>query len=143
MELKDEKFDEKSCGIVVFREENEEKQYLILKYPGGHFDFPKGHVEKGEIEHETALRELLEETGISDLIFVEGFRVEVSYKYKKNGEDSNKQVVFFLGKTNIEKIKISFEHKAYYWLPYAAAFNKATFDNAKNLLKKAEEFFSK
>ena len=77
--------DEKSCGIVLFyendgsqenRNDRLERQYLILHYPGGHFDFPKGHVEKGEENDEqtTAARELLEENGISDLQFIPGFR---------------------------------------------------------------------
>lgn len=135
----DEKYDEKSCGIVTFREIGAEREYLILKYPGGHLDFPKGHVEEGESEHETATRELLEETGIDDVVYVEGFREEISYKYNRKGKISNKLVVFFLGKTEAKKCKMSFEHQDYYWYPYAAAYNKTTFDNAKNLLKKAEE----
>ena len=57
--------DEKSCGVVLFREDPR-REYLILHYPGGHLDFAKGHVEKGEerAEKRTALRELEEETGI-------------------------------------------------------------------------------
>lgn len=133
-------FDEKSCGIVLFREENSEKLYLILNYLGGHWDFPKGHVEAGENEHQTALRELDEETGIKDVQFIEGFREEVSYKYHRAKKLSNKQVVFFLGKTTTSAVKISHEHHEYKWLPYNAAFNKLTFNNAKDLLKKAKPF---
>jgi 8-oxo-dGTP pyrophosphatase MutT (NUDIX family) len=140
MEVDNEKFDEKSCGIVVFREKNNERLYLILHYPSGHFDLPKGHVEDGESEHETALRELEEETGISDVEIITDYRVPISYKYKKKGQPSNKQVVFFLGETATEAVKISHEHLDHFWLPYDAAFNKVTFDNAKNLIKKAERF---
>ena len=75
------KFDEKSCGVVLFREEKGEYLFLILHYPGGHWDLPKGHVEEGETEHETANRELLEETGIADLEFVDGYREEISYQH--------------------------------------------------------------
>lgn len=133
------KFDEKSCGVVVYRIKGKEKLYLVLRYPAGHFDFPKGHMEKGETEHETAVRELLEETGIPDIEFIEGYREEISYIYRKNGERSNKQVVFFLGKTLLKNVKLSHEHHDYFWLPYDAAFNKLTFNNAKNLLKKAKK----
>ncbi len=137
------KYDEKSCGIVVFREGGHgEREYLILKYPSGHFDFVKGHVEEDESEHETATRELLEETGISDIEYVDGFRVEISYIYKRKGKMSNKQVVFFLGKTEMKDVKISFEHLDFHWMPFDAAFNKATFDNAKNLLRKSEELLN-
>ena len=140
MGVNNEKFDEKSCGIVVFREKNNERLYLILHYPSGHFDLPKGHVEDGENEHQTAIRELEEETGISDIKIIDDYRVPISYKYRKKGQPSNKQVIFFLGETETEAVKISHEHQDNLWLPYDAAFNKVTFDNAKNLIKKAERF---
>ncbi len=140
----DSGFDEKSCGIVVYRENKEEREYLILHYPGGHFEFPKGHMEKGETEHETAMRELVEETTIKDLKFIDGFKEKISYTYKKSdGNLSNKQVIFFLGKTEAEGIKISHEHYDFFWLPYIEAYNKVTFENAKNLLKKAENFLNR
>lgn len=138
MDLKN--YDEKSCGIIVFHEDEEERKYLLLHYPSGHWDFPKGHIEEGETEKETAARELLEETGIADIEFVEGFRETIDYIYRQKGELSNKLVVYFLAKTNLQKVKMSHEHKDFTWLPYEAAFNRVTFDNAKNLLKKAKEF---
>lgn len=140
----EEKFDEKSCGIVLFRDEGGERQYLLLHYPGGHWDFPKGHVEDyDKDEHATAHRELLEETGIADIEFVDGFRERVSYEYYvKGGEKSNKQVIFFIAKTELKEVKISHEHHAHIWLPYNAAFNKITFDNARNLLTKVKEFLT-
>ncbi|MEW6722749.1 MAG: NUDIX domain-containing protein, partial [Candidatus Micrarchaeota archaeon] len=51
--------DEKSCGIILFRE-GEKRLYLLLHYEEGHWDFPKGHVEAGESEHEAASREAVE-----------------------------------------------------------------------------------
>lgn len=136
------KYDEKSCGVVLFREKDGINLYLLLNYPSGHWDLVKGHVEVNETEHQTAARELLEETGIADVHFVDGFREEISYKYRRNKKMSNKQVVFFLGKTTLEKVKLSHEHHDYKWLPYEAAYNKLTFDNAKNLVKKAKNFLS-
>ena len=134
------KFDEKSCGILLFRVKDGTILYLLLHYPSGHWDLPKGHVEKDESEHETAARELLEETGIGDISFIKSFREEISYEYKRTKKLSNKQVVFFLAKTRLYDIKLSHEHKGFKWLPYGPAFNKLTFDNAKNLLKKAKKF---
>ena len=132
--------DEKSCGIVLFHEENGVRQYLLLKYLGGHFDFPKGHVEEGETEHETAARELLEETGIEDLQFFDGFREEMFYTYRRQGRMSHKMVVYYVGKTTESTVKISHEHLEYVWLPYKAAYEKITFKNSKDLLDKAEKF---
>lgn len=137
------KYDEKSCGIVIYREKDGINLYLLLHYPGGHWDFPKGHMEHGEDEHQTASRELVEETGISDFQFVEGFREEVSYEYRRGKKMSNKQVIFFLAKTNLEEIKLSHEHHHFKWLPFGPAYNKLTFENAKNLLKKAKSFLEK
>jgi 8-oxo-dGTP pyrophosphatase MutT (NUDIX family) len=140
MELK---FDEHSCGVVVFRNENGVRKYLLLHYPSGHWDFPKGHVETGENRYQTALRELEEETGIVNFKFVENFEHAISYVYNKNGKPSHKQVIFFLGETTEEKVKISFEHKSFLWLPYEESLRKVTFDNAKKILKAAEIFLQK
>ena len=57
---------EKSCGAVVFLKTLEETKYLLLQYEAGHWDFVKGNVEPEESEKETVLRELQEETGITD-----------------------------------------------------------------------------
>lgn len=137
--------DEKSCGIVLFREEEKPKahrEYLILHYPGGHFDLPKGHVEKGEerAEKKTALRELEEETGIKTVEFLPNFRSEIFYTYFKKGKLSYKQVVFFLAKTEEKEVRLSFEHKNFMWLDFKKALKTLTYDNAKNLLKEAEEY---
>jgi len=135
-----QKFDEKSCGLVIFRKEKNENLFLILKYPGGHFDLPKGHVEdEDSSERATALRELEEETGIKKVRFVEGFKEEISYTYNKKNKSSNKHVIFFLGETDEKDVKISHEHLQYYWLPYEEALKKLTFENAKGLLKRAKD----
>jgi len=60
---------EKSCGAVVYREQDKKRFYLILRHKrkgtkGGHWDLPKGHVEENESEHQTALREVKEETNL-------------------------------------------------------------------------------
>ena len=49
-----------SCGIIVFDGE----KVLLVKHKGGHTSFPKGHVEEGETEEQTAKREVKEELGI-------------------------------------------------------------------------------
>ncbi len=134
------KYDEKSCGLVLFREQDGERLFLLLHYPGGHWDFPKGHVEEGEREHETASRELLEETGIADITFVDGFREKIDYKHGKKENPLHKLVVFFLAKTDLKDVRLSHEHHDFVWLPYEESQKKLTYNNAKNLLEKAKNF---
>ncbi|MEF8873345.1 MAG: NUDIX domain-containing protein [Candidatus Thermoplasmatota archaeon] len=132
--------DEISAGIVVFRDESPRK-YLLLHYPAGHWDFPKGHIEEGEKELETALRELEEETGIekSELELKEDFKEEIEYFYKKRDELSHKKVIFHLGETEKEEVELSVEHQGFTWLPFEEAKEKVTFRNARNLLEKARD----
>ena len=52
---------EKACGAVI---KNEEGKILLIFQQNGFWGFPKGHVEEGETEPETAVREVFEETGL-------------------------------------------------------------------------------
>ena len=131
---------EKSSGAIIFRKQGNNIFYLLLRYELGHWDFPKGHIEKGETLEETAIRETKEETGISDLKFIKGFKEWFKYFFKYKGKNIMKIVTFFLAETKTEKIKLSFEHIGYKWLSYEKALDQLTFDNAKDILKKANEF---
>ena len=90
---------EHSAGTIIYRKGN----YLLLHYEAGHWDFPKGHIEKGEYAWETAKREAFEETGIKDLFLVKGFKHMIEYFFKDKGEIIHKNVVLFLVETNTEK----------------------------------------
>jgi 8-oxo-dGTP pyrophosphatase MutT (NUDIX family) len=133
---------EKSCGAAVFREEGGRRLYLVLHYGEGHWDLPKGHVETGEQEEETARREIFEETGISELEFLQGFRHTISYSFVRMGEKIPKEVVFFLAKTDQRQVTLSDEHVGYLWLPFRLACAKMSFKNAKEVLEKSEAFLS-
>jgi len=132
--------EQKSTGIVLFRNDSGKNEFLLLNYPQGHWDFIKGKVEEGETPHETASRETKEETGISDIEFIDGFEESVEYNFKFKNEDIHKIVVFFLAKTNEKKITLSHEHNDFVWLEYDDALKKTTFRNAKNVLSKTNEF---
>jgi len=132
--------EEKSAGIVLFRNTSNKNEFLLLNYPQGHWDFIKGKVEQGETLYETASRETKEETGISDIEFIDGFEESVEYNFKFKNEDIHKIVVFFLAKTNEKKITLSHEHNDFVWLEYDDAIKKTTFRNAKNVLSKTNEF---
>ncbi len=127
----------RSAGVILFRN-GKKREYLLLHYAEGHWDFPKGIIEKKESSEAAALRELREETGISDANLLPGFKQTIRYTYAWKGEKVLKFVVFYLGKTRRKRVKLSWEHKGFVWLPYKEAVGKATFKNAKKLLKKAE-----
>ena len=133
---------EKSAGIVLFRNDSDKNEFLLLNYPQGHWDFVKGKIEQNETSHETALRETKEETGITNIEFVDGFEESVEYNFRFKKEDIHKKVIFFLAKTNEKNIKLSHEHNDYLWLEYNDALKKTTFENAKNVLTKANKFLS-
>lgn len=135
---------EKSYGAIVFRKHKDSSvKYLLLHYEAGHWDFPKGNQEKNEKEEMTASREIKEETGIEDIEFVDNFRETINYYYKKGEETVFKEVVFFLAQSATEKVTISKEHIGYAWLSYEHAFKKLTFNNSKELLRKANQFLYK
>ena len=135
--------EEKSAGIVLFRNISNKNEFLLLNYPQGHWDFIKGKVEQNETLHETAIRETKEETGISNIKFIDDFEESVEYDFRFKNEDIHKKVIFFLAKTSEKKISLSHEHNDYLWLGYNDALKKTTFKNAKNVLSKANEFLSK
>jgi len=135
--------EETSSGVVLFRKENEKILFLLLHYPSGHWDFVKGKMEKGELEKETAIRETEEETGITDVKFLDNFEEWIQYNFQFEGELVNKKVVFFLGETKTKEVKISHEHLNYTWMDYATAMEKTTFVNAKTVLSKSYDLLSK
>lgn len=133
---------EKSCGAVLWRINNGKREYLlILNKKGnayGHWGFPKGHVEEGETEEETARREILEETGIRLSSFLNGFRVVSSYHPAPNIE---KDVVYFLAEITDTDITLQQSEVAdYMWLDYESARAKLSFDTS--IIDKAESFLS-
>ena len=131
---------QKSAGIVLFQNFHGINRFLLLNYPQGHWDFVKGKMERDETPHETARREAGEETGITDIEFIDGFEESVEYEFRFNNDLIQKKVIFFLAKTNISKISLSHEHKDFVWLEYEDAMEKITFQNAKKILAKANNF---
>ncbi len=129
---------EYSIGAVVFNA----NQFLLLKYGLGHWGLVKGHKEKGETDKETILRELREETGISQAKILKGFRESFSYHYKFKGNSFFKTVICYLIKSKVKEIKISYEHDDYKWLSYDEAIKKATHEGPKTMMRQAKKFLS-
>ena len=129
---------EKSCGAVVFTKIDNKIKYLIIKSIEGIYGFPKGHMELDEVEEETALREILEETGIK-VKLINGFRYKLNYEIK----DKNiyKEVIYFLGKySNQEIIYQKEELSDAELMNFSTAFSVLQYDDSKAVLKAANDY---
>ena len=127
---------EKSCGAIVFRKYHGNTELLLIKHTiGGHWSFPKGHVEAGETEEETALREIKEETSV-EVELCPGFREMVTYSPKR---DVQKDVIYFLGRAkNFDYVPQESEIAQIKWVEINLAHAFLTYDNDKQLVNKAK-----
>ena len=128
---------EKSCGALVLRRDASSGEFYILMIrhrPGGYRSFPKGHVERGEKERETAVREVLEETSVN-ITIVPDFRHVVYYAPAPGVE---KEVVYFLGRTDQVYVHPQRGEVAQVeWIPFDRAEKYLTHDNDKKVLDAA------
>jgi bis(5'-nucleosidyl)-tetraphosphatase len=133
---------ERSAGVVLFREDLfKRRQYLLLDY-GRHWDFPKGHVEPREDDRAAALRELREETGITDAKLIDGFAREIEYIFRAGRQRVRKTVIFFVAQTTTEAVELSHEHCGCEWLDFSTAMTRTTYATAREVLQFAEDFLS-
>lgn len=131
-----------SAGIIVFFQNSTGREYLILNYPKGHWDLPKGKMELNETKLETAQRELKEETNLEAEI-LPGFEETLSYIFRGTQGLIDKEVTFFVGKVKTKTVILSEEHLDFKWLALDEAINLLTFQNARNILSLADKFINK
>ena len=128
---------EKSCGAVIYRGENPRREYLILTSTQGHTTLCKGHMEGAETERETAVREIMEETGLTE-DFTDGFREVVTYSPKPGVV---KDVVFFLARLPGGTLACQPEEVAdARFLPFGKALEALTHPSDRDTLQKAQTF---
>jgi bis(5'-nucleosidyl)-tetraphosphatase len=133
---------EHSAGALIFRKEEDKIFYLLLHYEEGHWGSPKGHIENHETVEETARREIQEETGLTDIRFLDGFKEHNHYFYTSQRQRIFKTVTFLLAETSSKNIRISWEHTGFAWLPYPEVLEKVTFKDEKKLFQKAYQLIS-
>lgn len=130
---------EKSCGAVVFTRVNGEIRYVLAQNLEGYYGFPKGHMESGETETETALREIREEVGLHPRL-IEGFRTEDKHPLPRK-PGVMKQVVYFLAEYADQEI--SYQKEELLSAPlvsYEEAMALFVFESSKRILTEAYEF---
>ncbi len=132
---------EKSCGAVVYCKKGSDIKYLLVCEHGGFWVFPKGHMEAGESEHETAMREVKEETGL-DVTFVDGFRARDEHSLAREGRpNAIKQTVYFLAKyEDQEFVPQESEISEIALMDFESAMAALQFDSFKHILTKAHGF---
>ena len=130
---------EKSCGAVMYTTIDGVRKYILITNISGHVGFPKGHIELGESEKETALREVYEETGVKTQI-IDGFRE--SYHYLINGF-IKKKAVYYLAEFKVEDIRMNImEISEYRLLSFEEALATLNFKHDRDILTKADEFIN-
>lgn len=131
---------ERSCGAVIYRIINDEVRYLLIKNRrSSNWSFPKGHMEDGETLEDTAIREVLEETGMH-IEIIPGFSSKSEYTIQNRIQ---KTVMIFAANTSDTQTRIQHEEiEDYTWLPYERAYDSLKFDNDKTILKEAKAFLT-
>ena len=131
---------EKSCGAAIYAMQNGETLWLVEHMKKGHTSLCKGHVEAGETEHDTARREIGEETALA-VAFRDGFRQTIEYSPY---EGCRKQVVFFLAQAeSMDTSPQPEEVAAVEWLPFDGAMAALTYPDDRRVLTAARDYLAR
>lgn len=131
-----------AAGFIIFRQVQSKIEYLLLQtsYGRHHWTPPKGHVDPGESELQTALRETQEEAGLSE----QAFNVFSEFKHTLNYEvrGKPKRVVYWLAELKDPNcpIVLSHEHQKFVWEPLERALETSGYSDMQKLLKEADNF---
>lgn len=136
-----------AAGVVLYRNGGDTRRYLLMRSALTRrpiWEFPKGGVEVGESEAQAAVRELWEEAGIGEgqISLLDGYREEERYVFTQGKGDQRtlivKKVVYFLARTEEERVVISREAEEYRWATYEEAMRLIRFPGKRHVLEVAE-----
>ena len=143
---------EHSYGVVPAHREGSTWRFLLVQHAtrrerapkeerAGHWAFPKGHPEDKEAPIDTARRELAEEAGILDAHIEEQPTFEERYFFTFEGSTVRKTVTYFLGIVTDTTVRIQEDEIVdYRWATLEEALELATFENARAILRQAQEY---
>ena len=124
---------EKSCGCIILKDD----EVLLIKHNKGHWDFPKGHMEQGETEKQTAVREVKEETNM-DVEIISDQKYRANYIIEDKQID--KEVIYFIAKPLSLEIKPQeAEVSIVEWVKIDDAVEKITYPTSKNIMKQVKK----
>lgn len=126
---------ERSCGVLPYRVVNGEREFLLVFEAFSKcWSLPKGHMEAGETEEQTALRELFEETGLTAKLDTSRC-VSIEYPISPVAQ---KEVIFYLGEVAGEPKVQESEIETYKWVTFRELENYLfpnAFEACQKLLK--------
>ncbi|KAF2362417.1 NUDIX hydrolase domain [Trinorchestia longiramus] len=137
----------KAAGLIIYRRASNAIEYLLLQaaYPPRHWTPPKGHVDPGETDLQTAIRETQEEAGLKDKEHYTvdlNFRKELHYHVKRGP----KVVVYWLAELNSDiqgdPVRLSEESRDHRWLPLDDAIELQGFKEMGALLRECELYIT-
>ncbi|XP_030625242.1 bis(5'-nucleosyl)-tetraphosphatase [asymmetrical] [Chanos chanos] len=137
----------RACGFIIFRRLAQRSppdniEYLLLQtsYGEHHWTPPKGHVDPGEDDLTTALRETREEAGLGaeHLRVVDGFLQELRYQVR--GKD--KEVLYWLAELRDPNVAVTLseEHQDYRWVKLEEACRLAKYKDMQDTLQAAQNY---
>jgi bis(5'-nucleosidyl)-tetraphosphatase len=122
-----------SYGVIPLRKKKGQWNVLMVQHDKGHWAFPKGHSEADEQPHVTAERELLEETGLRVLFFMEMPPLKEEYFFYQGSDLIHKKVIYFAGCVKGSVVLQESEILDYQWLSLEQAKQLATFKKTREL----------
>lgn len=132
-----------SCGFVIIRETSDECLTLMLR-AWHHWDFPKGLREEGEGSLEAAVREVGEETGITDLQLEWGERFLDTGPYSRG-----KTARYYLARSDTAEVVMGPspetgkpEHHEWRWVSFDEAYDLSS-PRVKNVVKWARQVINR
>ena len=139
--------DEKACGAIIYKTENHIRKYLLIRGVGiyqGYYGFPKGHVEAGETEQDTAIREVKEETGL-DIVLYDDFRTVDEHALAREGRPNDRKTnVYFLAECPAqEPVMQKSEVSEIVWMDYDEAMKYMQYEESGRELTEAEQYLRK
>lgn len=134
------KAEQHSAGGLLIRKRGSRPQIcLVSKKSGRVWAFPKGRVNQGETLEETAVREVLEETGHRGEVINKLDFIEYYFFLKENNTFYHKTVTFFLMRVLEEDAQQRDEEAdSVGWYDIGVAKKKLSYLNEKKILSKAE-----
>jgi 8-oxo-dGTP pyrophosphatase MutT (NUDIX family) len=130
--------EETSAGGVIVRRTDAGMMVLLIKDAYHNWGFPKGHLEEGEDAAAAALREITEETGLTELVN-HGHIRDIDWFFRFRGKLIHKTCSFFLVESATGEPQPQHDEgiTACRWLGVEDAWHALSYANARDVLRTA------